>query len=242
VCWWRRLACLPCLARVWDVLEAPKKLQVASVAACTLLVALAVVFGALGALAKVREMGAERFARIVELRRKPEYAMRCARQADISAIYQFATDRLRTPVSQQQLMAAWMGRYAGIFFVAEPEGQSRIVGGFALLPLKTDAVREARADRLTGMGIRPADIAVDPKRAAGFYIGHIAGDTPWVKGMVLLKLECELERLDAGGKPVFATPVTEEGLRLCKKRQFAPVDNAVQNPMGRLHHATYTKP
>ena len=104
-------------------------------------------------------------------------------------------------------------------------GKVSIVGCFTILPLKTGAVRGLESGELTGASIKADHICRLKGAPKAFYIGSVIGSDFWTSVIAIKKLGQEITRLCKKHKIVtlYARPVTNDGLRLVRKRKFKNV-------------------
>jgi hypothetical protein len=178
-------------------------------------------------------------AELSRLLKRIDYETRPASRADLGALREYVIRYFGTGVSPLQLMLGWMDRNPAVMHIICPNGQSKIVGAFVILPLFKRAERHLQSEFIDGTGILPEYVARDPRRAACFYVGSIIGDSMYIRALAMQAVRNELARL-AVGKKVYARPVSKDGMRICRKWGFVPVlTSIVGDPLGHIHYLDF---
>lgn len=119
------------------------------------------------------------------------------------------------------------------------EGQPVAIRGyFCIFPLTRAATRLVQSEILTGNKIGPEQLVKARSRPASIYIGGVAGRGQSRRsGFVLAHLQAKLSTAARRGTPIYARPVTRDGLRLMRHFNFKPLRPAhgSDEGLGRIH-------
>lgn len=177
----------------------------------------------------VRERGLRLFQRY-------GYLCRAARFDELEEVHQYAVRQFGTEIITLARMQAWHRRNPEVINVIVPNGSDRIVGAFSVIPLNIAARRLLESNLLEARAIQASHIVTDPRRAACHYVSGVAGDIKPVQATAITRIEEQLRRLRSG-HTVFTRPLTNEGLRLCKRYGFRPLSTScVGDQLGCLYY------
>lgn len=160
------------------------------------------------------------------------FRWRCARAQDLARVRNFAKSFFGEGISPIVAMRRWHKRYNKIFWLLEVRSASLdaapLRGYYCMIPVTSAAAEDLEGELLDGTTLQPEHIEPVTDRAAAVYIGAIAARGFFARGSVLNHLRGRLTELDGRGIPIYARPVSEDGLRLLVKDQFKPVDSTAR--------------
>lgn len=111
--------------------------------------------------------------------------------------------------------------------VVDADDERKRFGYYIVYPLLADAVGHLKSGQITdGHQLEPLDLAEPTETAEGWYVSVIWAQGPeWTRRGVIASLVDALAASGAGtkGRPVFASPATDQGRMLMRRYGFVPV-------------------
>lgn len=164
-----------------------------------------------------------------------------ASEADLKLIHQMAFDYFEGDVSPLDRMLDWQRHNPKVFWILRREGQSenKINGYFCVIPLKKESAKLIQKEKIKGSEFITEHITSGRYNSKPYalYIGAVAASGLFAKAAALSQLYQYLQHLkDRKVVNVYTRPVTKDGLRICKKRKFRPVDTKVTESLNRVHY------
>jgi hypothetical protein len=133
------------------------------------------------------------------------------------------------------LMDAWVTRCDSAFYAlyrvrdsAPTTSVTEMVGSFKVLPLSKSGVSAIERGRATGATLLPEHIAKAGRTIYGYYVGDVAASGRFAKGMVMAYLLSACKPAVEKGVPIYARPLTPDGLRVMVRYGFEPVHGTAQ--------------
>jgi hypothetical protein len=161
---------------------------------------------------------------------------------DLVGLHEFYTKYFGSDVPSVELMTSWSMRSKSAFMVVRRITQESglameqtLVGSFKVLPLTVDAVRTLDAGQVTGSTFKSEHVATNQRETAAFYVGDVAATGQVARGMVLAHLNAACAPAIKRGLPIYARPLTRDGLRVMTKHGFVQVSDGASAPeIGRI--------
>lgn len=165
-----------------------------------------------------------------------------ARKRDLMGLHDLYTEHFGSDVPSIDLMRSWIARCRTAFVlvhrVTQKSGlttRQQLVGSFKLLPLTSEAVGALDAGQITGSMFRPDHIARNKRETAAYYIGDLVGAGWFARGMVMAHLNAACIPAVKRGAPLYARPLTRDGLRIMTQYGFLQVSDGESAPeIGRI--------
>lgn len=124
-------------------------------------------------------------------------------------------------------MVRWSSRNRKIFhakFEADPiTNRTVITASYKLVPVKKEAVRLLKAELLSGTSFEEDQIVKCGGRPAAWYVGDLVGTSEASKRAIMRDLAMNLAEDVRDDTPVFARPLSAEGLHLVQRFRLKPV-------------------
>jgi hypothetical protein len=171
-----------------------------------------------------------------------EYISGNASRSDLAGLHDFYTEYFGSDVPSIDLMKSWIARCKTAFVLVSRVHQTaglamkqELVGSFKLLPLTLDAVRSLDAGQITGSMFKPEHIARNKKDTVAVYIGDVAATSQFARAMVIAHLNVACTPAITRGLPIYARPLTRDGLRVMTRHGFVQVSDGTSPPeIGRI--------
>ena len=134
-------------------------------------------------------------------------------------------------------MESWVGRSRDAFQMvyrlkrSENKSQIDLVGSYKMLPLTSKAVDLVRDRKVTGTTLLPQHIAQHSKEVAGVYLGDVFATTRPARAAVLAFIHQACKPAVQKQLPVFARPLTTDGLRVMTNYGFVQVADGFSKPV-----------
>ena len=169
-----------------------------------------------------------------------DYNYTFARLSDLPSIHALYADHFGEEVPSIDLMRSWLSRcktcFALVNRVVRRNGlvtEQQLVGSFKLLPLTKAGIEAIERGTATGSSFRPEHISTNKKRSVvAYYVGDVVGTTRRARGMVILYLRAACNDIQL---PLYARPLTEDGVRVMMKYGFTHISNITRQPeIGRM--------
>jgi hypothetical protein len=165
-----------------------------------------------------------------------------ARGRDLIGLHDFYTKYFGSDVPSIDLMKSWIVRCKSAFVLVHRVSQAsglamkeELVGSFKLLPLTLDAVRALDAGQITGSMFKAEHVARNKKETLAVYVGDVAATSQFARAMVLAQLNAACTPAVSRGLPIYARPLTPDGLRVMTKHGFVQVSDGTSPPeIGRI--------
>lgn len=158
-----------------------------------------------------------------------------AKGRDLPAIYQLAFSLFGDDVSPLQSMIQWHEKNKYIFHTlyavksSTYERRKRIVGYFALLPLKETAIRRLESGSARAKHLSTDDIHFYDENWDAVFIGAVVAIGFRARATILSLVQREITSFCVQKTSLFYTrPITNDGLRLVKKFNFLSIDPSKQ--------------
>lgn len=160
--------------------------------------------------------------------------------SDLEEIHQMAFEFFDGDVSTLESMTALHQHNDKIFWIVRgnrKRAQKKIDGYFCVLPLKEAPAKLVMTEVLRGAKITNEHLAAGDDKPYALYVGAIAAQSLFSRAAALNYL---VGFLDACRRQeivnVYARPVTNDGLRVCRHHGFEIVDKQADAPLGKIHH------
>jgi len=182
------------------------------------------------------------FVRVVYGDLNSRYTCKRAGRQDLMGLHDLYTEYFGNDVPSVELMRSWIARCKTALMLVHRLDQKsglatnqRLIGSFKALPLTADAVRALEAGQVTGSTFKPEHIANNKKETKAIYVGDVVATSQVGRGMVLAHLNAACTPAVKGGLPIYARPLTRDGLRVMTKHGFVQVLDGVSRPeIGRI--------
>jgi hypothetical protein len=157
-------------------------------------------------------------------------------------LHDFYAKYFGSDVPSIDLMKSWIARCKTAFVLVSRVHQTsglamkqELVGSFKLLPLTLDAVRALDAGQMTGSMFKPEHVARNKKETIAVYVGDVAATSQFARAMVIAHLTVACTPAVGRGLPIYARPLTGDGLRVMTKHGFVQVSDGTSRPeIGRI--------
>lgn len=150
----------------------------------------------------------------------------------VTKIREIAVKHFGNEVTPESVLLDFANR-GGVLWIVKhtivlpDEERQRIVGYLCLIPLDDSAYRDVLAGSLRGLDISVEHTPPIGENPAAIYIGAIAANDHYSKAVVIRALKAQIELAKRDNVTHFLTrPVTDDGLRLCHRHGFSPVNGA----------------
>jgi hypothetical protein len=165
-----------------------------------------------------------------------------ARRQDLMGLHDLYAEYFGSDVPSVELMRSWISRCKTALMLVHRVHQTsglatnqQLVGSFKVLPLTTDAVRALEGGQITGSTFKPEHIASKKKETTAVYVGDVVATSKVGRGMVLAHLNAACTPAVKSGLPIYARPLTRDGLRVMTKHGFVQVLDGTSRPeIGRI--------
>jgi len=182
------------------------------------------------------------FVRVVYGDLNSRYTCVRARRNDLIGLHDLYTDYFGSDVPSVELMKSWISRCKTALMLVHRVRQNsglatsqQLVGSFKVLPLTTDAVRALEGGQISGSTFKAEHIASNKKETAAVYVGDVVATSQVGRGMVLAHLNAACTPAVKSGLPIYARPLTHDGLRVMTKHGFVQVLDGTSRPeIGRI--------
>jgi hypothetical protein len=161
--------------------------------------------------------------------RDATYWVEAAKVDDLDTLYKLYQSAFGLDLTPKEQMKKWVAKNSAIAWIVfrAPEADSlqrELVGFFDVEPLTKGAVRRLEEKEADARSMSDADIMKSTAQAVHFYIGSVGAVSAKHRWNVEL---CFLDRIAylSSKKAVtfYARPVTDDGLRLLRRNDFAPI-------------------
>lgn len=149
---------------------------------------------------------------------------------DLQSIYKFADRELGGGISPLELMRAWHAKNPEVMWMLMSQRAfgngtyTQLVGCFSIMPISRPAARLVKQAKLFGNALQANHILKpNAKLVSGIYIGGVAAVGKRARAFILGYMMKEVLRYASLGIPVYARPVTTEGLKMLERFFFVPV-------------------
>jgi hypothetical protein len=138
-------------------------------------------------------------------------------------------------------MKLWHQRNPDIFWILYSVSRSNpnrlirtLKGSFKILTIQAEFLYLLDQELVKGTDL-PVDAIVPLKDAAALYVGDVAATGRTAKAALLAYLDSRAEEARTRGLPIYARPLTSDGLRLIRGHGFEPVSGATfDTPIGHI--------
>jgi len=134
-------------------------------------------------------------------------------------------------------MRAWVQKYRKAFVMVYrvddssiKKKQQTLVGSFKVLLISKDAVRALEAGQVSGSTLKPEHIVSRQSDAAAYYVGDVAGHKGPARGFLLASLNAACEKAISKRLPIYARPLTNDGLRIMEQYGFVQAADGKSPP------------
>lgn len=156
---------------------------------------------------------------------------RVAASDEIPALLKFAESHMGPfPQPTEEYLRGLLAANRELYYIVERQGSApsatlEIVGCFTIVPLKQGAVDRLARGEMRGSEIQRGHITQRKGTAKAFYVGIVIGADKRSSAATLRHLQNKIDLLCKKHRTVqvFATPVTNDGLRLAKRNRFRNV-------------------
>jgi len=170
------------------------------------------------------------------------YAPVKARNRDLPGLHAFYRNYFGDDVPSIDLMRSWIARSSSAFIlvhrITHKSGltvRQQLVGSFKLLPLTIEARNALDAGQVTGSTFRPEHVASKKSDTVAYYVGDVVATSQIARGMVLAHLTAACGPAVDRGYPIYARPLTTDGLRVMTKYGFVQARDGKSLPqLGRI--------
>lgn len=121
------------------------------------------------------------------------------------------------------------------------EERLRIVGYMCMIPMLESAYRDVVSGKLKGAELTTEHVPPRDEQPFAIYIGAVAAKDFHSRAVVVHALKAQIDQAQRRGVTYFLTrPLTEDGLRLCERHRFMPLNG--KRGMGQLYQHTPRPP
>lgn len=164
-----------------------------------------------------------------------------ATEAELQKIHKMAFDFFEGDVSPLEKMIEWQRRNSDIFWVVfrDENSRSKISGYFCVIPILKSATKLIKNEHIKGSEFSVDHITskISRNKPYALYIGAVAANGIFARAASLNHIDQFMHHMKRKNvNNVYTRPVTKDGLRLCKKRGFKPVDRKVKDQLNRVYH------
>jgi hypothetical protein len=166
-----------------------------------------------------------------------KYMLIYASQADLPQLHSFYTEFFGDDVPSLGLMRAWVQKYRKAFAMVYrvddtsiKKKQQVLSGSFKVLLVTEEAVRGLESGQVSGSTFEPNHIASRQKDAAAYYVGDVVAKTRLARGFILASLNAACEQAIRKGLPIYARPLTSDGLRVMTQYGFVQAADRKSSP------------
>jgi len=178
------------------------------------------------------------------------YAPVKARNRDLHGLHAFYREYFGDDVPSIELMRSWVARSNSAFIlihrITNESGltvRQQLVGSFKLLPLTNEARNALDTGQVTGSTFRPEHVARKKSETVAYYVGDVVATSQIARGMVLAHLNAACTPAIDRGYPIYARPLTTDGLRVMTKYGFVQATDGKSAPqLGRICKLQIGKP
>jgi hypothetical protein len=164
-----------------------------------------------------------------------------AAEDDLADLQKQYCDKFKGDAPSLEKMREWYAINPRIFLkmclVDIASSQERIVASVKLVPLCRNAVALLEAGSLKGTEFSESHIMRRGKVPSGWYIGDLVGSSRQSGGHMMKHAILYLDKYIRRHTPVYARPLTKDGLRLIEKYKFTPVSEKGRGHIYRVHGA-----
>lgn len=173
----------------------------------------------------------------VSKKRGHKYILVYASYPDLPQLHSFYQEFFEDDVPSLDLMRTWVRKYRKAFAmvyrvndISIKKKQQVLAGSYKVLLVTEEAVRGLEAEDLCGSTFKAEHVASRQKDAAAYYIGDVIATTRLARGFILASLNVACEHAFRRGLPIYARPLTSDGLRVMTQYGFVQVHDENSPP------------
>jgi hypothetical protein len=198
---------------------------------------LLILLGLMGCLVLVFVRPAGSVLNFVNKKLGEKYIRVYASQADLPQLHDFYTEFFGDDVPSLSLMRAWVQKYRRAFAIVYrvddtsiKKKQQILCGSYKVLLITEAAVRGLESGQVGGSTFQPDHLASRQKDTAAYYVGDVVARTRLARGFILASLSAACEKALRKRVPIYARPLTRDGLRIMTQYGFVQADDGKSPP------------
>lgn len=170
--------------------------------------------------------------RLLHLPRNTNYICSAVERRRIDELHKFAARVIPAELLSDATLKVWQDRQPGchqfVYRVRRSRSRLResytVVGFFTVVRITHEAATELEQPRLMNFRIRPDHLVRDRRRTGGIFIAAVgATNSPRGRGETIAQLKGFVAAMRRRHEPLYARPVTKDGLRLALKNDFVKI-------------------